>query len=35
MYLTTEQVPLGTGNIAVAVPKGGRQALLVYANRID
>jgi hypothetical protein len=34
-YLTTEQVPLGTGNIAVAVPKGNRQALLVYASRID
>jgi hypothetical protein len=34
-YTTTEQVPLGTGNIAAAVPKGNRQAMLIYASRID
>jgi hypothetical protein len=35
MYLQSEQAPFGVPNISVAVPKGGRQALLVYANRQD
>lgn len=34
-YTVTEQVPLGTGNIAAAVPRGNRQAMLIYASRID
>jgi hypothetical protein len=35
MNLVTEQIPLGTGIIAASVPKGNRQALLMYASRID
>lgn len=34
-YTVTEQVPLGTGNIAVSVPRGNRQAMLIYATRTD
>jgi len=30
-----EQIPLGTGIMAVAVPKGNRQAILIYGNRAD
>ena len=30
-----EQIPLGSGVIALAVPKGNRQALLIYGNRAD
>ncbi len=33
LNLQSEELPRGTGNIAVAVPKGGRQAILVYASR--
>jgi hypothetical protein len=35
MTTVTEQIPLGTGVIAAAVPKGNRQALLIYGNRYD
>jgi hypothetical protein len=35
MSTVTEQIPLGTGVIAVAVPKGNRQALLIYGSRSD
>jgi hypothetical protein len=35
MTTVTEQIPLGTGVIAAAVPKGNRQALLIYGNRSD
>jgi hypothetical protein len=30
-----EQIPLGTGIMSVAVPKGNRQAMLIYGNRSD
>jgi hypothetical protein len=30
-----EQIPLGTGVMAVAVPKGNRQAILMLGNRAD
>jgi hypothetical protein len=30
-----EQIPLGTGIMSVAVPKGNRQAILIYGNRAD
>jgi hypothetical protein len=30
-----EQIPLGTGVMALAVPKGNRQAILIYGNRAD
>ena len=30
-----EQIPLGTGVMSVAVPKGGRQAILMLGNRAD
>jgi len=30
-----EQIPLGSGVIALAVPKGNRQAILIYGNRAD
>ena len=30
-----EQIPLGTGVMAVAVPKGNRQAILIYGSRAD
>ena len=33
LNLQSEELPRGTGNVAVAVPKGGRQAILVYAGR--
>ncbi len=35
MSTVTEQIPLGTGVIAVAVPKGNRQAILIYGSRYD
>ena len=35
MSVTTEQMPLGTGAIAAAVPRGNRQAVLVSASRVD
>jgi hypothetical protein len=35
MSTVTEQIPLGTGVIAAAVPKGNRQALLIYGSRAD
>ncbi len=35
MTTTAEQIPLGTGVISVAVPKGNRQAILIYGNRSD
>ncbi len=37
LTLTTnaEQIPLGTGVMSVAVPKGNRQAILIYGNRAD
>jgi hypothetical protein len=30
-----EQIPLGTGVMSIAVPKGNRQAILLYGNRSD
>ena len=33
LSLQSEELPRGTGNVAVAVPKGGRQAILVYTGR--
>jgi hypothetical protein len=30
-----EQIPLGTGVMSVAVPKGNRQAILIYGSRAD
>ncbi|MFO0891219.1 MAG: peptidase [Isosphaeraceae bacterium] len=30
-----EQIPLGTGPMAVSVPKGNRQAILIYGSRAD
>jgi hypothetical protein len=33
LTLQSEELPRGTGNVAVSVPKGGRQAILVYATR--
>ena len=30
-----EQIPLGTGVMSIAVPKGNRQAILMYGNRAD
>lgn len=33
LNLQSEELPRGTGNVAVSVPKGGRQAILVYATR--
>lgn len=35
MTVVLEQFALGSGSIAAAVPKGGRQAILVYGNRVD
>jgi hypothetical protein len=35
MSTVAEQIPLGTGVIAAAVPKGNRQALLIYGSRSD
>jgi hypothetical protein len=35
MTTNAEQIPLGTGVISVAVPKGNRQAILIYGNRAD
>lgn len=35
MSVTTEQIPLGTGAIAAAIPRGNRQAVLVTASRVD
>jgi hypothetical protein len=31
----SEQIPLGTGVMSIAVPKGNRQAILLYGNRYD
>ncbi len=31
--LQSEELPRGTGSVSVSVPKGGRQAMLVYAGR--
>ncbi len=30
-----EQIPLGTGPMSIAVPRGNRQAILLYGNRAD
>jgi len=35
MTTSAEQIPLGTGVMSVAVPKGNRQAILIYGNRAD
>jgi hypothetical protein len=35
MTTNAEQIPLGSGVIALAVPKGNRQAILIYGNRAD
>ena len=35
MTTNAEQIPLGTGVMSVAVPKGNRQAILVLGNRAD
>ena len=35
MTTNAEQIPLGTGVMSVAVPKGNRQAILIYGNRAD
>ena len=35
MSTAAEQIPLGTGVMSVAVPKGNRQAILIYGNRAD
>jgi hypothetical protein len=35
MYTAAEQIPLGTGVMSVAVPKGNRQAILIYGSRAD
>jgi hypothetical protein len=35
MTTNAEQIPLGTGVMSIAVPKGNRQAILIYGNRAD
>ena len=35
MSTAAEQIPLGTGVMSVAVPKGNRQAILIYGSRAD
>ncbi len=35
MTTNAEQIPLGTGVMAPAVPRGNRQAILVYGNRAE
>ena len=35
MTTNAEQIPLGTGVMSVAVPKGNRQAVLILGNRTD
>jgi hypothetical protein len=35
MLTNAEQIPLGTGVMSIAVPKGNRQAILIYGNRAD
>ncbi len=35
MSTAAERIPLGTGVMAVAVPKGNRQAILIYGSRAD
>jgi hypothetical protein len=35
MTTNAEQIPLGTGVMSLAVPKGNRQAILIYGNRAD
>lgn len=35
MYLQSEQAAIGIPNVTVAVPRGNRQAALVYASRAD
>jgi len=35
MTTNAEQIPLGTGIMSIAVPKGNRQAILIYGNRSD
>jgi hypothetical protein len=35
MATNGEQIPLGTGIMSIAVPKGNRQAILIYGNRAD
>jgi hypothetical protein len=32
---SAEQIPLGTGPMAVSVPRGNRQAILIYGSRAD
>src|SRR5262249_33299968 len=35
MSTAAEQIPLGTGVMSIAVPKGNRQAILIYGSRGD
>ncbi len=35
MTTNAEQIPLGTGVMSLAIPKGNRQAILIYGNRAD
>jgi hypothetical protein len=35
MTTNSEQIPLGTGIMSIAVPKGNRQAILIYGSRAD
>ncbi len=35
MSTAAEQIPLGTGVMSVAVPRGNRQAILIYGSRAD
>jgi hypothetical protein len=35
MTTNAEQIPLGTGVMSLAVPRGNRQAILIYGNRAD
>jgi hypothetical protein len=35
MTTNAEQITLGTGIMSIAVPKGNRQAILIYGNRSD
>ena len=35
MTTNAEQIPLGTGVMGIAVPKGNRQAILIFGNRAD
>jgi hypothetical protein len=35
MSTAAEQIPLGTGVMSIAVPRGNRQAILIYGSRAD